>query len=327
MITHEGRLAALGLVDELPPAPKPFGVYRPTLSVPLNSESTLLYVSGHGPMLRDGKFMSGKVGGTISKEEGKQAARQTGLSILASLRARLGTLNRARRLVKSLVMVNGAESFGEHIFVANGYSELMRDVFGAEAGVGIRSAVGMGSLPGHPGQIPVEVELIVEIDNDEAEKPAAGGTPWFQRPGETSLRPVINGCGHFTSLGGSRLHPKALEAMAAVSGTFVDINALLARAGERIAALARAPPGYGAHVTTGAAAGLALATAACLCRADPKAPAASSRARPRIFWGRKSRRASSRGRSRGCCPTRRACASGACCSTAARTGGGTSRSR
>jgi len=200
--------------------------------------------------------------------EATDAARQTGLSVLATLRATLGSLNRVSRLLKSLVMVNAVPEFEEHIGVANGYALLMRDVFGEDAGVGSRSAVGVGSLPGN---IPVEIELMVEIN--EAEATEAGIRPngptgsWMQEFPE--LRRVINGCGHFTSLGGSRLHPRALEAIQGISGMFVDINALLLRAGERVAKLARAPPGYSAHVTTGASAGLALATAACLCRGQP----------------------------------------------------------
>jgi L-seryl-tRNA(Ser) seleniumtransferase len=81
---------------------------------------------------------------------------------------------------------------------------------------------------------------------------------------------IVNGCGHFTSLGGSRLHPKALEAMAGISNKFIDLNSLLVNAGNRIKDLCNAPPGYTGHVTTGASAGLALAVAACLCRDDLK---------------------------------------------------------
>lgn len=91
---------------------------------------------------------------------GKAAARQVGLAILATLRAELGTLNRVRRVIKLLGMVNCTAEFGEHPAVINGCSELFADVFGADAGVGARSAVGMGSLPRN---IAVEIEAIFEI--------------------------------------------------------------------------------------------------------------------------------------------------------------------
>ena len=108
--------------------------------------------------------MRGKVGvGHLTKEDGEEAARLTALSCLATIRNHLGgSLNRVRRVVKSLVMVNGTEDFEHHIFVANGFARVFKQVFGAECGVGARSAIGMGSLPMNQT---VEVEMIVEIDN------------------------------------------------------------------------------------------------------------------------------------------------------------------
>lgn len=152
-MSADARLAELNL--ELPPAPKPGGVYQPVVRV-----GNMLYVSGHGPLKPDKTLITGKVGVDLSEEDAHQAARQVGLAILATLKQNLGSLDRVKRLVKSLGMVNATPEFGNHPAVINGYSNLMRDVFGDEAGVGARSAVGMGSLPGN---IPVEIEAIFEL--------------------------------------------------------------------------------------------------------------------------------------------------------------------
>ncbi len=153
-MSADARVAELGL--ELPPAPKPAGVYQPVVVV-----GNMAYVSGHGPLLPDGSMLTGRVGEDVDLEGGYRAARQVGLAILATLRAHFGSLDRIKRLVKSLGMVNAAADFTEHPKVINGYSELMSQVFGPEAGVGARSAVGMGSLPGN---ISVEIEAIFEIE-------------------------------------------------------------------------------------------------------------------------------------------------------------------
>ncbi|QGJ70821.1 Translation initiation inhibitor [Planctomycetales bacterium 10988] len=150
----EDRFRQLQLV--LPPAPKPVGVYRPLVIL-----GDLAYLSGHGPLLPDKTLMRGCVGKDLDLEEGKAAARQTGLAILATLRDQLGTLNRVRRLVKTFGMVYATPDFTDHPKVINGFSELMAEVFGKEAGIGARSAVGMGSLP---DQIPVEIEAIFQIE-------------------------------------------------------------------------------------------------------------------------------------------------------------------
>ena len=142
---------------ELPPAPKPAGVY-----VPMLIDGNLAYVSGHGPLLPDGSMLTGRVGSQVSQQEGYEAARQVGLTILATLRANLGSLDRVRRVVKVLGMVNAAADFTEHPSVINGCSELFAEVFGRENGIGVRSAVGMGSLPGN---ITVEVEALFQIDS------------------------------------------------------------------------------------------------------------------------------------------------------------------
>jgi enamine deaminase RidA (YjgF/YER057c/UK114 family) len=148
------RLAQLQL--ELPPAPQPVAVYRPM--VILNS---LAYVSGHGPLRPDKTLITGRVGADLDSNAGKTAARQTGLAILATLRSELGSLNRVRRVIKVFGMVNCTPEFQQHPAVINGCSELFADVFGAEAGIGSRSAVGMGSLPGN---MAVEIEGIFEIE-------------------------------------------------------------------------------------------------------------------------------------------------------------------
>ena len=153
-MSAEKRLVELKL--ELPPAPKPVAVYR-TVVVAGN----LAYVSGHGPLKSDGTMISGRVGADLDLAAGKAAARQVGLAILATLRAELGSLDRVKRLLKTLGMVNATPVFRDHPAVINGCSELFAEVFGPERGIGARSAVGMGSLPGN---IAVEIEAIFEIE-------------------------------------------------------------------------------------------------------------------------------------------------------------------
>ncbi len=152
-MSAEKRLVELKL--ELPPAPKPVAVYR-TVVVAGN----VAYVSGHGPLKSDGTMISGRVGADLDLAAGKAAARQTGLAILASLRTQLGSLDRVKRLLKVLGLVNATPDFRDHPAVINGCSELFAEVFGAENGIGARSAVGAGSLPGN---IAVEIEAIFEV--------------------------------------------------------------------------------------------------------------------------------------------------------------------
>ena len=152
-MSAEAKLVELKL--ELPPAPKPVGVYKPVVIV-----GNLAYVSGHGPLKSDATLMTGRVGDQVDQSFGYAAARQTGLAILATLRANLGSLDRVKRVVKTLGMVNCIATFDKHPAVINGCSELWAQVFGADHGVGARSAVGMGSLPGN---ISVEIEAIFEI--------------------------------------------------------------------------------------------------------------------------------------------------------------------
>ena len=151
----------LKLKLELPPAPKPAGVYKPLLQV-----NNLIYVSGHGPVLEEGILIKGKVGYDINADAAKVAARQTGLTILSTLKANLGSLNRIKRVIKVFGMVNCTLNFEKHPFVINGCSELFAEIWGSENGVGVRSAVGMGSLPDN---ISVEIEAVFELAEESDE--------------------------------------------------------------------------------------------------------------------------------------------------------------
>ncbi|WP_332736773.1 RidA family protein [Flavihumibacter sp.] len=153
IINADNQLESLGLT--LPPPPKPLGVYKPCLV-----DGEYLYVSGHGTVQADGSLIIGRVGDTISMEEGKLAARQVGLAILSTIKANLGSLNRVKRVIKVLGMVNCVPEFEKHPYIINGCSELFAEIWGEENGIGVRSAVGMGSLPDN---IPVEIEALFEL--------------------------------------------------------------------------------------------------------------------------------------------------------------------
>ena len=142
-----------GLV--LPPPPTPLGVYKPCLVM-----GNLLYISGHGPLKNDGTRIIGKVGLDMNIEEGKAAAQQVGLTILATIFNHFGSLNKVKRVIKVLGMVGCGADFEKHPYIINGCSELFRTIWGPENGVGVRSAVGMGSLPEN---IPVEIEALFEL--------------------------------------------------------------------------------------------------------------------------------------------------------------------
>ena len=152
-MTPDEKFADLHLT--LPPAPKPLGVYKPFLIA-----GSLCYVSGHGTVKEDGELIVGRIGDTMDIEEGKLAARQVGLAILATLIQNLGSLNKIKRVIKVLGMVNCSSNFQEHPYIINGCSELFAKVWGDDDGVGVRSAVGVGSLPGN---IPVEIEVVFEL--------------------------------------------------------------------------------------------------------------------------------------------------------------------
>jgi len=140
----------------LPPPATPMANYVGAVRV-----GNLLFLSGHGPV-RDGKATAtGKVGKDLTTEQGAQVAREVGLSLLATTRAHLGSLDRVKRVVKVLGMVNSAEGFGDQPKVINGFSDLMVEVFGEAIGKHARSAVGMAALP---VGIPVEIEMILEVE-------------------------------------------------------------------------------------------------------------------------------------------------------------------
>ena len=146
------RITNLGL--KLPPAPPPAGLYKPILVV-----DNFLYVSGQGPMQSDGTLMTGRVGEDLNLGQAKLAAEQVGLTMLSTIKTHFGDLDRIKRVVKVLGMVNSTPDFGQHPLVINGFSELMADVFGTDNGVGVRSAVGMML----PGNIPVEIEAMFQL--------------------------------------------------------------------------------------------------------------------------------------------------------------------
>jgi enamine deaminase RidA (YjgF/YER057c/UK114 family) len=154
MSKPEARLKELKLT--LPPAPKPVAKYKTAVLV-----GNMLYVSGHGPAkITEKTPMQGKVGSELNAEQGKESARAVGLNVLSTVRATLGSLDKVKRLVKTLGMVNCTADYKDQPLVINGFSELMAEIFGEDAGVGARSAVGMGSLPSN---IPVEIECQFEV--------------------------------------------------------------------------------------------------------------------------------------------------------------------
>ena len=147
----------LGL--SLPPVPEPKGLYKPCLI-----DGNYLYLSGHGPLQDDNTLITGRIGKELNKEEGKLAARQVGLTMLATIRKNLGSLNRVKRVIKLLGMVNCVPEFEQHPYIINGCSELFADIWGPDNGVGTRSAAGFGSLPNN---IPVEIEAMFELYDDD----------------------------------------------------------------------------------------------------------------------------------------------------------------
>ena len=152
-LSPEARLKQLNV--QLPPAPSPKGLYKPLLR-----EQNHIYVSGHGPVTLDNDLLRGKVGKEVDKEYAKEAAKQTALAILSTIQSNLGSLNKVKRVIKVLGMVNCTDDFGEHPYVLNGASEVFAEIYGEENGVGVRSAVGMGSLPEN---ITVEIEAMFEL--------------------------------------------------------------------------------------------------------------------------------------------------------------------
>lgn len=155
-MSHELRLAQLEL--ELPAVGKVLGVYKPVCIA-----GRFAYTSGHGPVGADGSVITGRLGEDLDEKTGYEAARMAGLAMLASLRAQFGSLESISRLVKTVGYVNAAPHFTAHPAVINGFSELMRAVFGEDEGVGARSATGVASLPAGWA---VEIEAIFELTED-----------------------------------------------------------------------------------------------------------------------------------------------------------------
>ena len=151
----EKRAQELHLI--FPPVPKPIAKYKTAVLA-----GNILYVSGHGPLKEDKSMITGRVGADLTLEQGKAAARQVGLAILSTVRATLGSLDKVKRVVKTLGLVQCTNEFGDQPKVINGFSELMAEVFGEDDGVGARSAVGTNALPGN---IAVEIECIFEVNS------------------------------------------------------------------------------------------------------------------------------------------------------------------
>ena len=151
-MSAEARLKELGLT--LPSVPPAVANY-----LPYRVAGNLLFLAGQGPRGADGSFLTGKVGGEVSVDEGYKRARIIGLQLLSAMKMALGSLDRVDTVVKMLCMVNAGPDFKDHPKVANGMSDLFVEMFG-ENGRHARSAVGMGSLP---NQISVEIEGIVSI--------------------------------------------------------------------------------------------------------------------------------------------------------------------
>ncbi len=150
----EAKIQSLGI--ELPEVGAPVANYVNTVRT-----GNLIFTAGKGPLQSDGNYITGKLGADLTIEQGYEAARLTAIQQLAALKAELGDLNKVKRVVKVLGMVNSAPDFADQPKVVNGFSDLMVEVFG-DRGKHARSAVGMGALPSN---IAVEIEMIVEVED------------------------------------------------------------------------------------------------------------------------------------------------------------------
>lgn len=149
----EEKLQEMGLA--LPTLPSSKGIYKRCII-----DGKHIYVSGHISINTDGSSVTGKLGKDLNEEQGKIAARQCGLAILSSLKEELGDLGKIKRVMKVLGMVNAVPDYEKHPVVINGCSQLFVDLWGEDNGKGVRSAVGMGSLPGN---VAVEIEAMFEL--------------------------------------------------------------------------------------------------------------------------------------------------------------------
>ena len=152
-LSPEQRLEELGI--QLPDPPAPVANYVGAVQT-----GNLVFLAGHGPLLPDGTYITGKLGRDLTLLEGYVAARQTGIALLATLKREIGDLSRVTRIVKVNGMVNATPDYTEQPNVINGCSDLLVEVFGPEIGKHARAAVGMNSLP---IGIAVEIEMIVEV--------------------------------------------------------------------------------------------------------------------------------------------------------------------
>jgi enamine deaminase RidA (YjgF/YER057c/UK114 family) len=155
--SSEARLKTLGI--QLPPPPAPIASYVPAVRT-----GNLVFLAGQGPLASGKPTVTGKVGAELTEEEGYKAARATILVSLAALRAEIGSLDRVRRVVKLVGFVNSAPGFTRQPWVINGASDLLVEIFG-DAGKHARSSIGVNELPLN---IPVEIELIVEVADTQA---------------------------------------------------------------------------------------------------------------------------------------------------------------
>jgi enamine deaminase RidA (YjgF/YER057c/UK114 family) len=150
----EEKLSEMGLT--LPKLPTSRGIYKRCLV-----DGSHLYISGHISINTDGSLITGKLGRDLTDEQGKAAARQCGLAILVAVKETIGSLDKVKRVIKLLGMVNATPEYEKHAVVINGSSELFASLWGEDRGIGVRSAVGMGSLPNN---VAVEIEAIFEIE-------------------------------------------------------------------------------------------------------------------------------------------------------------------
>jgi enamine deaminase RidA (YjgF/YER057c/UK114 family) len=155
-MSFDQRIAELNL--QLPEPPKVLGVYRP-----VNCIGRLAHLSGHGPLRADGTFVQGRLGAELNVDAGRDAARLAGIAVLASLKECLGSFDKVSKLVRATGYINATPEFFDLPAVMNGFSELMRDVFGEDNGIAARSAVGVASLP---GGWPVEIETVFLLNVD-----------------------------------------------------------------------------------------------------------------------------------------------------------------
>lgn len=152
---YEQKIEELGIV--IPKPPDPVANYVTAVRT-----GNLVFLAGHGPVDGNGNLVTGRLGSDLTIAQGQEAARLTGIGLLASLKKEIGNLNKVVRIVKIRGMVNSTTDFTEHPQVVNGCSDLMVEIFG-DNGKHARAAVGMGSLPGN---IAIEIEMIVEVKSD-----------------------------------------------------------------------------------------------------------------------------------------------------------------